>query len=438
MRVAFFSPFPPQRSGVALYSEQLVRQLQKLIQVDCYDFDNESSGPSDLAVTNFGRTGRISDLNGYDAVVYQIGNNPYYHLNIYHTLRCVPGIVVLHEVVLYYLVAGLGRAGLIKHLWLNYGQAAGADVESITAESIEGNILRYRTPEKYPLTASIFPYATRFVVHNRSAQEHLLALGCQRPIHVMPLLAFPSVALPGTDAELAALRKKHAIRKKEFVVACLGFIGPTKRIAQVCQALAKLKGKIQFRFLIVGEGDDLTAMIEEAGLSDITIRTAFVDDRAFSLYLQLTDLVVNLRHPSMGESSATLTRALILGKPCIVSDDAAFADLSDKAVVKIGLGSNEVRDLATAIEELALDKNKRATLGAAGRSYAATELSPATVALQFRRIIETDIAEDAQEKLLGDAREGKGVDVAAGLLRDAIIRHLPPHLERQFVAPPGD
>lgn len=411
-----------------MYSEQLVRQLQKLIQVDCYNFDNESSSRSDLEVTTFGRTGRISDLNGYDAVVYQIGNNPYYHLNIYHTLRYVPGIVVLHEVVLYYLFAGLGRAGLIKHLWLNYGRAAGAHVESITAESIEGNILRYKTPEKYPLTASLFPYATRFVVHNRSAQEHLLALGCQRPIHVMPLLAFPSVALPETDAELAALRKKHAIRQKEVVVACLGFIGPTKRIAQVCQALAKLRGKIQFRFLIVGEGDDLTAMIAAAGLSDITVRTAFVDERTFSLYLQLTDLVVNLRHPSMGESSVTLNQALMLGKACIVSDSGAFADLPDTAVVKVGLGNTEVQDLAIAIERFALDKEARAGLGAAGRAYATTELSPAKVALRFKRVIETDVMENAQEKLLADAREGRGIDVVTGLLDEAIVTHLPPHL----------
>lgn len=432
MRIAYFSPFPPHRTGIALYSDQLVRELQKLMQVDCYDFGNESSRPGDPVVADFERTGRISDLAGYEAVVYQVGNNPYYHLNIYYTLRYVPGIVVLHDVVLYYLFAGLGREGLIKHLWLNYGRAVALEAESIAAESAEGDILRYRTPEKYPLTASIFPHATRFVVHNRAAREHLLALGCQQPIHVMPLLAYPSVDAPAADGELAALRDKHGIGKDELVIACLGFIGPTKRIAQVCQALARLKGKIRFRFLIVGEGDDLTAMIEEADLTAITIRTAFVGDRAFSLYLQLTDLVVNLRHPSMGESSATLTRALILGKPCLVSDDAAFSDLPDAAVVKISLGDNEVTELAGAIERLARGKKARAELGEAGRSYAITELSPAKIALQFKRVIETSVTENAQEKLVSGSRKGHGIGVAAGLLRDSLFAHLPPHLRGPF------
>jgi glycosyltransferase involved in cell wall biosynthesis len=229
---------------------------------------------------------------------------------------------------------------------------------------------------------------------------------------------------------LAALRKKHAIRKEEFVIGCLGFIGPTKRIAQVCQALAELKGKIQFRFLIVGEGDDLSAMIESAGLSERTIRTAFVDEKNFSLYLQLTDLVVNLRYPSMGESSVTLNQALMLGKPCLVSNDSAFADLPDTAVVKIGVGKSEVRDLANAIERFARDKKARAALGAAGLAYATAELGPAKAALRLKRIIETNVAENAQEKLMADTREGHGIDVAAGLIQEAILTRLPPHLQR--------
>jgi glycosyltransferase involved in cell wall biosynthesis len=432
MKIAYFSPFPWQRTGVALYSDQLVRELQKLMQVDCYDFGNESSGPDDLVVADFGKEGRISQLTGYEAVIYQLGNNPHYHLNIYYTLRQVPGIIVLHDIVLYYLFAGLGRDGLAKHLWLNYGRAVADDVETIVGDSPERDILRYRAPEKYPLTASIFPYATRIVVHNRTARDHLLGLGCKQPIHVIPHLAFPSADLPATETELAALREQHSIREEEVIIGCLGFIGPTKRIGQVCLALAQLKGKVKFRFLIVGEGDDLSANVKEAGLTDLVIRTAFVDARAFSLYLQLTDLVVNLRYPSMGESSGTLTRAMMLSKPCIVSDDAAFADLPADSVVKIGLGSSEVRDLAAAIEHLGLDKKARAALGAAGRFYAATELSPAKIALQFKRVIEASVAETAQEKLVADAREGHGTDVVAGLLRDAIGRNVPPHLRGHF------
>jgi glycosyltransferase involved in cell wall biosynthesis len=432
MRIAYFSPFPPQQTGIALYSDQLVRELRKLMQVDCYDFGNESVDRTSITVADFARVGRISDLGNYESVIYQIGNNPHFHLDIFRTLRLFPGIVVLHDVILYYLFAGLGAEGLTKHLWLNYGRSRADDIRKIIANSPDQNILRYRAPEEYPLTASIFPHATRIVVHNRSARDHLLGLGCQRPIHVMPLLAYPSADTPAGRTDLEALRRKYSIRKDQIVISCLGFIGPTKRMAQVCRALEILKDRSKFHFLIVGEGDDVTAMIEEANLTEFTTRTLFVDDRAFSLHLQLTDIVVNLRYPSMGESSSTLTRAMALGKPCVVSTHGAFADLPPESVVKIDVGDNEVRDLVAALDWLVRDSVARAALGTAAQHYTEAVLSGPRVAAHFKRIIDLDIKERAQEALLADVRESRGADSAAVLLQKSIVRKLPIHL-RDFL-----
>lgn len=432
MNVAYFSPLPPQQTGIALYSDQLVPELRKLMQVDCYDFGNESTGQTSLPVADFSKTGRISDLSRYKAVIYQIGNNPYYHLEIFRTLQLFPGIVVLHDVILYYLFAGLGAEGLTKHLWLNYGRSRAGDIRKILASSPDQNILRYRAPIEYPLTASIFPHATSIIVHNRSARDHLLALGCERAVHVVPLLAYPSADPPAGGTELEALRRKYSIRKGEVVISCLGFIGPTKRMAQVCQALAILKDRLKFHFLIVGVGDDVSAMIEEANLSELTTRTLFVDDRAFSLHLQLSDIVVNLRHPSMGESSSTLTRAMALAKPCIVSTDGSFADLPPDTVVKIDVGENEVRDLAAALDRLVSDGAARSALGRAAQHYTETTLSAPKVAAHFKRIIDLDIKQRAQESLLTDVRQSVDAHRAANLLEESIVRNLPAHLRDHF------
>jgi glycosyltransferase involved in cell wall biosynthesis len=429
MKIAYFSPFPPKRTGVALYSDQLVREVQKLVEVDCYDFDNATDGQQAVVVKDFATTGQISQLSSYDAIVYQMGNNPYYHLEIYQVLRQVPGIVVLHDVILYYLFAGFGLQGLRKHLWLNGGRAAAAESEAIVAESPEQDILRYRTPVRYPLTASIFPYATRIVVHNKAARDHLLSLGCTKPIHVVPLLAYSDVDPPAHKAELKALRLQHSLGTDHLVIGCFGFIGPTKRISQICRALQKLKGDLKFRFLIVGEGDDLTRSILETGISDVTMCTGFVDEKAFSSYLQLTDIFLNLRHPSMGESSATLTRAMMLGKACIVSDDAAFAELPDSSVVKIGIGEDEISDLTEAIHKLAIDTKMRGELGTAARNHAESAFDPSKVALQFQRILQTDARENAQNALIADAIAGYGMDTAWKFLIGTFRDHLPPHLQ---------
>jgi glycosyltransferase involved in cell wall biosynthesis len=424
-------------SGIAVYSEQLVRELRKLIEVDCYDCANEQAGDASVTFGDFSWTGRISDLANYDAVIYHLGNNPHYHLDIFHIMRQFKGIVVLHDVVLYYLFAGLGRAGLIKHLWLNYGRRGAAEIEEIIGDCADGDILRYKRPENHALTASVFPHASRIIVHNNAARERVISLGYRGAVQVIPLATFPRADICVITENLDALRRKHSIATDDLVIGCLGFIGRTKRIDQVCRALGVLKGEFKFRLIIVGEGDDLTGMIEEAGLAQLTIWTGFVSEREFSNYLGLTDIMVNLRYPSMGESSATLTRAMTLGKPCIVTNDGWFADLPDDTVIKIEIGENEVRDLAAAITKLAGSEDLRVSLGRSAKRFAEETLNPVRIARAFQKVIETDIKDRAQESLLANARTFDSAEAAAQLLRDSLMWRLPGHLKRAFWKPPS-
>ena len=60
MRVAFFSPLPPARSGIADYSEALIESLRPLV---------------DLEV--FSAAGQPFDPARFDIALYQVGNNGY-------------------------------------------------------------------------------------------------------------------------------------------------------------------------------------------------------------------------------------------------------------------------------------------------------------------------------------------------------------------------
>jgi glycosyltransferase involved in cell wall biosynthesis len=435
MKVAYFSPFPPKQTGIARCSDQLVGYLRKLMEVDCYDCCNEEAGDPSVTFGDFARSGRITDLTNYDAVIYHLGNNPHYHLDIFHIMRQVKGVVVLHDVVLYYLFAGLGRAGLIKHLWLNYGQKGAAEIDQIIADCPNGDILRYQHPENYALTASVFPHASRIIIHNNAARERVISLGYQGAAQVIPLATFSCADACVITEELDSLRRKHSIATDDLVIGCLGFIGRTKRIDQVCRALGLLKGEFKFRLIIVGEGDDLTGMIEEAGLTQLTIWTGFVNEREFSNYLGLTDIMVNLRYPSMGESSATMTRAMTLGKPCIVTNDGWFADLPDDAVIKIEIGENEVRDLAAAITKLAGSEDLRVSLGRSAKRFAEDTLNPFSIARAFQKVIETDIKDRAQESLVANARTSDSTETASQLLWNSLMWRLPGHLKRAFSKP---
>ena len=88
MRVAYFSPLPPERTGISEYSELLLPALRRRIEVD---------------VVPRGRTARADA----DVCLYHVGNNPDAHGWIVEALRRRPGVVVLHDFVLHHLVAGL-------------------------------------------------------------------------------------------------------------------------------------------------------------------------------------------------------------------------------------------------------------------------------------------------------------------------------------------
>src|SRR5262249_46997455 len=86
LQVAFFSPMPPSKSGIADYSASLVAEMEKRAQVTVFD--------------------RAADPGAFDIALYQLGNNPH-HDFVYETALRYPGVVVMHEANLHHLIAHL-------------------------------------------------------------------------------------------------------------------------------------------------------------------------------------------------------------------------------------------------------------------------------------------------------------------------------------------
>ena len=88
VKVALFSPMPPERSGIADYSALLLPALRQRC---------------DIVVV---KRGAKRPPRGVDLSVYHIGNNPEAHGWILDALRRTPGVVVLHDFVLHHLSRG--------------------------------------------------------------------------------------------------------------------------------------------------------------------------------------------------------------------------------------------------------------------------------------------------------------------------------------------
>ncbi len=82
MRVAFFSPLPPARSGIADYSEALIESPASRWWI-------WRSSPSPR---------QAFDPARFDIALYHVGNNGY-HGFVYETALRHPGVVVMHEAI---------------------------------------------------------------------------------------------------------------------------------------------------------------------------------------------------------------------------------------------------------------------------------------------------------------------------------------------------
>ena len=101
MKLAYFSPMPPEQSGIADYSALLLPALRERIDVTVV------------------RRGKKTAPRGTDVALYHVGNNPDAHAWIVDALRKRPGVVVLHDFALHHLVAGMTVGRRDGHAYLD-------------------------------------------------------------------------------------------------------------------------------------------------------------------------------------------------------------------------------------------------------------------------------------------------------------------------------
>ena len=135
----------------------------------------------------------------------------------------------------------------------------------------------------------------------------------------------------------------------EPLVGCFGHMNVNKRIPALLEAFAELRDRRPgARLLLVGEASErfeLDRRLERLRLGgDELIREQWVSEERFRSLMAACDVLVNLRSPTMGETSGSVIRALALGKPVLVSDVGWFSELPDGAALKIPVDDHEVPD----------------------------------------------------------------------------------------------
>jgi glycosyltransferase involved in cell wall biosynthesis len=197
-----------------------------------------------------------------------------------------------------------------------------------------------------------------------------------------------------------------------------------KRIPQLLEGFASFRRERPgARLLLVGgagERFDIGRRLERLGLTEGVERMDYVPEERMWSLMAACDVLVNLRYPTMGETSGSVIRALALGQPLLVSDVGWFSELPDDAVLKVPVDDYEVATIEAA---LGVAAEHGATLGAAARAYVEREHALPAVADAYVRALEAaaggDAVNDAVLLRIAEAAAEVGIEDASALARAA-------------------
>lgn len=417
-RVAYLSPLPPEASGIADYSVELLPGLRQRFEIDLFSAARAELPPplAGLAVAPYGRFPDMHARRPYDAVVYQLGNNADFHTDIYRLALRIPGIVVLHEYMLHHLLRGITSPGeYIEVMRYSYGEA-GARVAR--------RLLETDHPAEswtYPLFEPIVDASVSVIVHSHSARRRVLRSRPTARVAVVPLHLSLSDLPRVTVESRSALRRELGVPDGALVFASFGIIAPAKRIEVAIRAFARFRRRHpQSVYVLAGElprGYTRVPDMLKGELGEGVVVTGRLTLPRLLEVMDLCDVAINLRHPEGGETSATCVRLLGLGKPVIVSASGWFSDIPPGCCATVDTGRLEEEELVAVLETLAADPGLRADMGAAARRWAATGHDlDGSVELYAREIESAAAAAPPARPVMPSDAPHPGTDVATALL----------------------
>ncbi len=371
-RIAYFSPLPPNPTGVADYSYRLLPELAAYCDVDVF-FDDAFDSvmkPPGLRVEPIRKFEAMDAASGgYDEVLYCLGNSEF-HASALGVLRRRPGVVLAHDVRLIGAYWWLSVQRDSRPEQRSFQEALHAMYSNLPESLGQEGGITFDDAERHGIymAREAIGSATRFLVHSRHA-AHLASLDAgpdeRHKIGIVPFGCPAPDEFPATE-----LGVKHS------VVATFGIVAPVKQIAKIVEAFAiGCRDRPDALLAVVGRPvaeDELDAYLRQAdelGIRDRIRVTGALERERYLAWLSRATLAVQLRALAHGESSAAVGECLAAGVPTITTDLGASAELPDSCVVKV-LCDVTAAELGTVIANLLEDDVRREALRRAGIQYA--------------------------------------------------------------------
>jgi glycosyltransferase involved in cell wall biosynthesis len=393
VKIAWFTPLS-RRTGVARYSVSVIDELSKIAHVDVWTTKHEDNYElnKDIRVEEITLDEKMfCELENYDVLVYNTGNNIAFHCEINELCTKRKGITIIHDRVLHHYFAYVlldvmknsARYVSIMDYW--YG-AAGRNIAEQSLCRIPP-VWETDDVSKYPLFEELLWNSYGIIVHSGDLLEKIRQISPVPSKHIFhPFYKYQENATYLTRNELNLPANKTILLQ-------YGHITRNKNVHKVLDVFLNFPElRDEVYYVIAGDfdtpyGNTIKKTIQKEKLSNVILMTGMLSDSILHSYINAADICINLRYPSTEGASGSLIEQLYFKKPVIVTRTGFFDEIPDDCIVKLE-PPIDVNDLSAAIKHLIKDKEERERLAFNGASFAHKIFSPHIYAKNFMDFVE--------------------------------------------------
>lgn len=408
MRLAWFSPLLPVRTGVSVDSRELVTRLGDAVDIDVFVEDATADDarrgnrlPDRVAVHKAHDFVWRHQRRPYALTVHQLGNSSHHAYQWPYLFR-YPGLLVLHDGHLHHSrAAALMRQRREDDYRAEFAAChpdTSVDAAELAVAGFDSHLYYY-----WPFTRLAVQASRLTAVHTRALRDDLAAESPGAHIEHVHL----AHGIPLSPEEAARrrdeVRARYRLAADTVVFGCFGGLASDKRLLQILDAFRNVRATLPAAVLLLGGEapayNDLRHHIARRDLGGDVIATGYVEseDDLTSL-IAASDVTLNLRWPTARELSGPWLRALAAGRCSIVSDLAHLAGIPllnasrwaarDAHPIAVAVDVMDEADaLAGVMRRLARDRALREQIGANARAYWNREHSFGVMLDDYRRLI---------------------------------------------------
>lgn len=384
LRVAMWTPLPPQQSGIADYTVELLQELTRHCEVEIFaddHFQPDTQVSHRFIVHSFKAFERRHAQDPFAVTIYQMGNSKF-HWYMYPSLTRHPGIVVMHDLgwshVMYDRLMAEGRPDQFRTELVEQEGAHALDEFERGIVGLTGTAyLRFcdQFLSAHPMLGRIISSSLAQIVHSEEGRRQLQG---RYPD------AFPQVVEMGVanvypaNRRIEVRRARSALGYSEstLVLGAFGIVHPAKRLESCLNALPRvIENHPDTMFVVTGRTledhylPELGDLADRLGIADHVRFNGQVSSSEYHRQLIACDAVLNLRSPTVSHMSATLMRAVAAGKPVIITDLQDWAGLGDDFCMRVPSGPQEIEVLETHLLKIAGNPSLRKHMAAAAYEY---------------------------------------------------------------------